>query len=104
MKKAFTWLQAKGIPYTFHDYKIEGVSKSKLSEWMKHLDLWQVLNTKSTTWKEIPDEQKATIQTKEAAIALLMGHTSMIKRPLVETPNGYLLGFKPEEWETVLKK
>ncbi len=104
MKKAFAWLQAKGIPYSFHDYKESGVSKDKLQEWFQHLDMWQVLNIKSTTWREAPDEVKATITNSQTAIPFAIENTSVIKRPIVEFNGHYLLGFKSEEWEKLLQK
>ena len=103
MKKAFDWLNANGIAYTFHDYKVEGISQSKLGEWLHHVDLWKLLNTKSSTWRETLDTAKATITGKEEAIPFLMEKTSAIKRPVVEYKGGYLLGFDQKEWENALK-
>lgn len=103
MKKAFDWLNSKGIAYTFHDYKTEGVSPDKLLEWIQKLDLWKVLNTKSSTWRETLDTEKATIVGEKEAIPFLAQNTSAIKRPVLEYEGGYLLGFNPTEWENALK-
>ena len=35
MKKAFTWLEANGIEYTFVDYKKAGVAAEHLPDWIK---------------------------------------------------------------------
>ena len=37
MQKAFKWLDAHQITYTFHDYKKESISKEKIEEWLKSL-------------------------------------------------------------------
>lgn len=29
MKKARAWLDANGVPYTFHDYKVQGVDRGR---------------------------------------------------------------------------
>lgn len=34
VKKARAWLDAKGIAYTFHDYKKEGADPAKLRAWI----------------------------------------------------------------------
>jgi arsenate reductase (glutaredoxin) len=33
VKKALDWLTENNKPYTFHDFKKEGVSEKKLAEW-----------------------------------------------------------------------
>lgn len=99
MKKALTWLDTHGITYTFHDYKKQGISKSKIEEWLKHFPVTELINTKGTTFKKLSDADKASITNKSKAIELMIANTSMIKRPLVETAKGLLLGFNPDEWE-----
>ncbi|MEM6828075.1 MAG: ArsC/Spx/MgsR family protein, partial [Pseudomonadota bacterium] len=37
-----------------------------------------------------------------AAVALLVQHPSMIKRPVVEHAGGILVGFKEDEWSAAL--
>lgn len=103
MKKAFEWLNSKGIAYTFHDYKMEGVSPDKLQEWIHKMDLWKVLNTKSSTWRETMDTEKATIMSEKEAIPFLTQNTSAIKRPVLEYDGGFLLGFNATEWEKALQ-
>ncbi len=99
MKKAFTFLEEKGKPYAFHDYKKEGIDAGTIRTWLKKLSLELVINMKGTTWKQLTDEQKAKAQNTEAAIALMMEKPSLIKRPLVELDGEFTLGFSPEAWE-----
>jgi arsenate reductase len=54
VKKACAWLEAKGIRYRFHDYKISGVE---------------------------PELNRAG---RESAVVLMLAQPSVIKRPLVE--------------------
>ncbi len=104
MKKAFTWLNEKGFGYTFHDYKTEGISKKKIEEWLKHLPMDQIINTKGTTFKNLSENEKASISDKDKAIELIINNTSMIKRPVLESGKDLLLGFKPEIWVSQLVK
>lgn len=98
MKKAFDWLDENGIRYTFHNYKTEGISKAKLEEWLKHFATNELINTKGTTFRALTEEQKASITSKSKAIKLMMENTSLIKRPVLETGKGLLLGFKADHW------
>lgn len=101
MKKAFTFLDEKGISYHFHDYKKEGIDKDHLQQWCKALGWEKVINRAGLTFKKLTDEQKADL-TEAKAIALMMAQPSMIKRPVLEVAGNILLGFKPEEYEQAL--
>ncbi|MEP7351080.1 MAG: arsenate reductase [Sphingorhabdus sp.] len=98
VKKARVWLDAKGIPYAFHDYKKAGAHAGKLSTWCDKAGWETVLNRAGTTFKKLPDADKADLS-QAKAIKLMTDQPSMIKRPVVEYPGGLLVGFKLPEWE-----
>jgi arsenate reductase len=102
MKKAFAWLDAHGIIYTFHDYKKLGITSHKLTAWLQDVNVSELINTKGTTFKKLTTQQQESIHDKAQAIALMINQPSMIKRPLVEVNNKILLGYKPTDWEMVL--
>ena len=98
VKKARSWLDGHGIAYGFHDYKKAGADPAKLAHWCKALGWETVLNRAGTTFKKLPDADKAGLD-QAKAIALMLKQPSMIKRPVVEHPGGLLIGFKAEQWE-----
>lgn len=102
MKKAFDWLHKKKIPYTFHNYKEEGISAAKIKEWLKHKPITEIINTKSTTFKNLSETDQKKISNTQAAIKLIQENTSMIKRPVLETATGIMLGFNETTWEKEL--
>ncbi len=98
MQKAIKWLNANNIPYTFHDYKEAGIDKATINNWLQYLPLDKVVNKNSTTYKELPEEDRAAISSKPKAIALMMKHNSVIKRPLWDFgDNTFLLGWNEPE-------
>ena len=101
VKKARVWLDAKGIAYTFHDYKKEGADPEKLAAWIDAAGLDKVLNRAGTTFRKLPDADKADLDA-EKATALMVANPSMIKRPVAEHPGGVLVGFKEPEWAAAL--
>ncbi len=101
VKKARTWLDAKGLGYTFHDYKKAGADPARIAQWIAAAGLDKVLNRAGTTFKKLPDADKADIDAAKAA-ALMAANPSCIKRPIVEHPGGLLVGFKPDEWQAAL--
>jgi len=102
VKKARKWLDAKGIGYTFHDYKKEGADAAKVSNWIDAKGVDTVLNRRGTTWRKLPDEEKAKADDAAGAAGLLVEKPSMIKRPVVEHDGGLLVGFNESEWEAAL--
>lgn len=85
MKKAFTKLDELGVSYDFHDYKKQGVDKETVQRWVDKLGIDKVLNKRGTTWRKLDDNQKQSADASvDTAIDLLVEHTSMIKRPIVE--------------------
>lgn len=99
MKKAFKWLEENGVAYTFHDYKEKSISAEKIQQWLKHHPITVLVNTKSTTYRELTETQKASVKDPQKAIKLMMKQTSMIKRPIVETGHEILVGFNPDIWD-----
>jgi len=98
VKKARKWLEAKGVDYTFHDYKKEGADAAKLAAWVDALGADVVLNRRGTTFRKLSDADKADIDAAKA-VALMAEYPSLIKRPVVEYGGGVLVGFKETEWE-----
>ena len=101
VKKARKWLEARGIDYAFHDYKKEGADPQKLERWIAEKGVDVLLNRRGTTFRKLPDAQKADIDAARA-VTLLQEHPSMIKRPVVEHAGGLLVGFNQLEWEAAL--
>lgn len=99
VKKARVWLDGQGIAFSFHDYKKAGADAEKLKAWCAAKGWETILNRAGTTFKKLPDADKADL-TEAKAIKLMLGQPSIIKRPVVEHLGGLLVGFKQPEWET----
>ena len=101
VKKARTWLDSQGIACAFHDYKQAGADAGKLAGWVRSAGLDRVLNRAGTTFRKLPDAEKADLD-EARAVALMVANPSTIRRPIVEHPGGLLVGFKPDEWAGAL--
>ena len=102
VKKARKWLDAHGLDYTFHDYKKEGADAAKLSSWSDAAGWEVLLNKRGTTFRKLDEADKADLD-RDKAIALMLQHPSMIKRPVVEYDGGVLVGFSEETWTSALQ-
>jgi len=97
MKKARSWLDAHDVPYAFHDYKVAGIDEATLRRWVG-ITGWEVLlNRAGTTFRALPDADKANLDA-DKAVRLMLANPSMIKRPVLESGNTLLVGFKPDAY------
>ena len=96
VRKARKWLEAQGIDYQFHDFKKQGVTEEALRDWISQAGIDTVLNRRGTTWRKLPESDREGID-ETKAIALLMEHSSMVKRPVLQMDDGSIhIGFKPD--------
>jgi arsenate reductase len=98
VKKARTWLDQAGLAYRFHDFKKDGVARERLDAWIAAVGWERVLNRQGTTWRKLPPEAQAGVQDARSAADLAMAQPSVIKRPVVEWPEGVTVGFDPLAW------
>ncbi|WP_158914946.1 ArsC family reductase [Caulobacter sp. S45] len=97
MKKARAWLEAHGVEYRFHDYKTQGVERAALEDWARVVGWETLLNRAGTTFRKLPDADKANLD-EGRAIALMLAQPSMIKRPVLEAGGKLIVGFKPDSY------
>lgn len=95
MKKARTWLESHGVKHDFHDYKVAGIDKEHLEKWAKEVGWETLINRAGTTFRKLPDSDKANLS-EAKAIKLMLSNPSMIKRPVLDLGRKRVVGFKPE--------
>ncbi|MDO1580709.1 ArsC family reductase [Rhizobium oryzicola] len=98
MKKARNWLDERQITYRFHDYKAEGIDADRLKSWVSAKGWETVLNRAGTTFRKLDEAERSNLD-EQKAITLMLAQPSMIKRPVLETPDGLTIGFKPETYD-----
>ena len=99
VKKARAWLEDGGTGYTFHDFKKQGVPEPRLDAWLKSAGWETLLNRKGTTWRKLDDATRDAVSGAPSARALMLAQPSLIKRPVVEWPDGRItVGFDEKAW------
>ena len=96
-RAARKWLDGRGIAHQFHDVREKGLGRAQVESWVKALGWEKVLNKASTTWRELPEPDKAEINTKKA-IALMLAHPTLVKRPVLDRGGELTLGFRPDAY------
>lgn len=100
VSKARRFLEEKGHQYEFHDFKTHGVDENMISKLETQVGWEIMLNKRSTTWRQLDDAQKTDVN-QQKAIALMVEKPTLIKRPLLDTGEQILVGFKAEEYEAL---
>lgn len=105
VKKARAWLTAQGQPFSFHDFKKQGVPVDGLREWVSAVGWAKLLNRQGTTWRKLDAVAQAKADTPQGAQSLALDHPSMIKRPVVKWPSGDVtVGFDAVRWAEMAQK
>jgi Spx/MgsR family transcriptional regulator len=100
IKKAKKWLEAEDIAYEFHDYRKQGVDEALVTEFCDALGWEIVLNKRGTTFRQLTQEQKDSLN-EENAIKLLVENPAMIKRPILKVNDQLHIGFKADQYSTI---
>ena len=101
--KANKWLENRGITYRFHDFRKDGLNADIINTWRScGATQNMLLNKRSTTWKQLSsgEQEQAAID----ALALMVQHPTLIKRPVIHSANSILVGFKEEAYQQLLNE
>jgi arsenate reductase len=102
VKKARAWLDARGVDYDFFDYRVKTLDPGVVDGWFRRAGWEAVFNRNSTTFKELPDAEKNGIDARRAK-AMILAETNLIKRPVFDTGEQLLFGFREKDYEAVTR-
>lgn len=92
------WLDAEGHTFEFVDFKQTPPSDELIQIWLNKLDdPVKLVNKRSTTWRQLDENQRNRITDPSALIALLSANPTLIPRPVIEWQNQLWIGIKPAD-------
>lgn len=104
VKKSRAWLAAQGVAYRFHDFRKGGVPADALPRWLQAVGRETLVNRKGTTWRGLSEAEREAVVDDASAARLLAAQPSVIKRPVVEWPDGSVsVGFDAAGWAARLR-
>lgn len=101
VRKARAFLDEAGIGHVFHDYRRDGIDAALLGRFADAFGWEALVNRAGTTWRKLPEEERAALTGRDSAIALLVEHPAAIKRPILQAGERWLIGFDPRAWSTL---
>lgn len=99
-RRARKALDARGIPFQVHDLREDGLSAPLLEHILHRVPVMEVLNKRSTTWRQLDDADKADLDANTAR-ELLMSHPTLLKRPLLDTGDEILVGYRDGDYDSL---
>lgn len=96
VKKARAWLDARGVPYEWVDFRKSPPALEELARWCRVVGWETLLNRRGTSWRALDDAAKAAVVDECSAMALMATQPTLIKRPVVEAGGDIVVGFSVE--------
>ncbi len=97
VKKALKFLREAGVDFEFVDFRQNPITPEKLCQWIDELGLETLVNKRSTTYRQLSDEQKGNITQ-----ALILKNPTLIKRPVLETGGQIMVGFSEAAYTALI--
>ena len=103
-QKAAKWLNEHGIEHNDRHIVEENPTEQELSQWIARsgLPIKRFFNTSGLKYKALELKDKLPLMSEEEMVALLATDGMLVKRPLLIGEDTILVGFKPQEWESIL--
>ncbi len=99
VSKARKFMRENGIEFDFVDYKVESVDETKIREWLKHIDISALLNTRGVTYKKL--KLKNLDLDDDGKISWMAKENNLLKRPVIEYgDNNALVSYDEEVYKT----
>ena len=102
-QKAKKWLENNNVEFIDRHIVENNPKEEELKEWIqksgKELKKW--FNTSGLKYKELNLKEKLPNMTDEEKIKVLASDGMLVKRPILISDKGILIGFKEDEWERV---
>ena len=103
VKKSRAWFDEHKHPYTFHDFKKQGVPLQQVDHWIAATGWDKLLNRRGPTWRKLDEATQASVVDAASAVAVMTANSSVVKRPVVQWPGGQItVGFDAEAWQRLI--
>ena len=104
-KRAKAWLDEHGITYDERHIAEQNPSYDELKKWynISGLPLKRFFNTSGVLYKSMQLKDKLPNMSKQEQLTLLSTDGMLVKRPIIIDGDTVLVGFRENEWQTLLK-
>jgi len=98
VKKSLKWLEKNSIEFSFHDFRVDGLTPELLSSLVARSDWTILLNKRSTTFRNLPSEIKDNL-TDDVIFNAVLEQPTLLKRPILIKNDITCVGFKADLYQ-----
>ena len=104
-KRAKAWLDEHGITYDERHIAEQNPTYDELKKWynISGLPLKRFFNTSGVLYKSRQLKDKLPSMSEDEQLKLLSTDGMLVKRPIIIDGDTVLVGFRENEWQTLLK-
>ncbi|MCX5618037.1 arsenate reductase [Bombella sp. TMW 2.2543] len=103
VKKAMHWLEEQNIAFRYHDVRKDGLTNALLKEWSASVGWEKLLNRSSLTFRRLDEVAKQDID-EAKAMALMLEHPTLVRRPVLTVGDTVTVGFKADSYEALFSR
>jgi Spx/MgsR family transcriptional regulator len=103
VRKARAWLDQQGIAYRFHDFRVDGLDAGRLGGWLDVLGWEAVLNRAGTSFRKLPEAERADLDRGKAE-RLILANPTLVKRPVLEAAGTVMVGYRADLYAQALSR
>lgn len=102
--KAAKWLKENGVDFESRDIVLNNPKADELSTWIRtsNKPITKFFNTSGLKYKALNLKDVVKTAPQEELLKVLSSDGMLVKRPILITDKAILVGFKEEEWSSVL--
>lgn len=97
IRKARKWFDAEHIDYDFVDVRKTPPSREQVEGWIAAVGQKALINKRSTTWKQMNEQDKEQVENADA-LPILLANPTLIKRPVLEYKGDTAVGFNADDY------
>ncbi len=104
-QKAKKWLKENHVEFEERHIVEKNPTVEELKKWIPQSgkDMRKWFNTSGLKYKELKLKDKLPTMSEEEILELLASNGMLVKRPILITENSILIGFKENEWSSIVK-
>ena len=100
-KKALNALNSSGNQVEFVDIRADVDLALKIPQWIQAVEMEQLLNKRSTTWRNLSEMQQADALAGNAK-EVMISNPTLIKRPVIEFEKKIFVGWSKDVQDVFL--
>lgn len=93
VRRALAWLREHQVPFSFHDFRAEGIDSVMLNDWLNRVPWDSLVNRRGLTWRRLDPAARAAITDQRSAADAMLAEPTLIKRPVLRRDDRILVGF-----------